>query len=119
MIKNKKDIKRLETLLNKIQKRITEFGEENFDQRIKEEWNRLKRKAGEDNLKKMPIDAISTLEKRMPINELVASGYRTIHDIKDQDAHDLMNIRGVGEKSAYTIVDSVSKIKDSVYKQAT
>lgn len=119
MFRNKQDIERLEHLLNRVQIRIDEFGEESFDQKIQDAWNQLKIKAGQDNLQKMHVDTLSTLEKRMPINELVNSGFRTIYDLKDINVNELMSIRGVGEKSAHVILDGVSRIKASVYQQAS
>src|SRR5690625_4825946 len=111
MIKNKKDVNRLESELNYIQGNINSFTEDHFNQKIKDRWKILKENTGEENLKKMPIDAISTLEKGMPINLLVNNGFRTIYDIKDQTAEDLMQINGIGPISAYPIYDAVSKIK--------
>jgi SNF2 family DNA or RNA helicase len=66
----------------------------------------------------MPIDTITTLEKGMPVNLLVNNNFRTIYDIKDQTAEDLMQLNGIGPISAYPIVDAVSKIKESVFEQA-
>lgn len=118
MIKNKKDVKRLESELNYIQKNINSFTEDHFNQKINDIWKTLKINTGEENLKKMPIDTIATLEKGMPINLLVNNGFRTIYDIKDQAAEDLMQINGIGPISAYPIYDAVSKIKQSVFQQA-
>lgn len=64
------------------------------------------------------MDVISTLGKGMPINHLVNNGFLTIYDIKDQVANDLLQINGVGEKSAYLIYNAVAKIKESTYQQA-
>lgn len=118
LMKTKQDIERLEHLLNRFQIRLDDHGEEHFDQEIQDAWQQLKINAGQDNLQKMHVDTLSTLEKRMPINELVNNGYRTIYDLKDMDVHELMNIKGVGEKSAYAIVDGVSRISASIYEQA-
>lgn len=118
MLKNKKDVKRLELELKLNQQTLSRFTKEYFDQKIKELWEKMKIRVGKENLKKMPIDTISTLEKGMPINVLVNHGFRTIYDIKDEEPFDLMQLDGIGEKSAYPICDAVSKIKKSVYEQA-
>src|SRR5699024_9458492 len=118
LMKTKQDIERLEHLLNRIQIRIENHREEHFDQEIQDAWQQLKINAGQDNLQKMHVDTLSTLEKRMPINELVNNGYRTIYDLKDMNVHELMKIKGVGEKSAFAIVEGVSRIKASIYEQA-
>lgn len=119
MIRNKRDAKRLESELNRIQESINRFSEESFNQKIHDLWEKMKIIEGKEKLKAMPMDVISTLEKGMPINLLVNNGFRTIYDIVDQEPADLMRIDGIGEKSAYPIYDAVSKIKESVYQQAT
>src|SRR5699024_4601141 len=96
MIKNKKDVERLESELNYIKQNINIFTEEYFNQKVKGIWKTLKKNTGEENLKKMPIYTISTLEKGMPINLLVNNSFRTIYDIKDQAAEDLIHINGIG-----------------------
>lgn len=118
VITNKKDIKRLESELNQIQERLDEFSEHDFNNKIKAAWQQLKTNKGQDDLKAIPIDTISTLEKGMPINLLTDNGFRTIYDIRNQSAADLMNIDGIGEKSADSIDHAVSKIKESVDQQA-
>lgn len=118
MIRNKRDVKRLESELNHIPESINRFSEDYFNQGIKDLWEKMKISEGKEKLKMMPMDAISTLEKGMPINLLVNNGFRTIYDIKDQEPAELMLMDGIGEKSAYPIYDAVSKIKESVYRQA-
>lgn len=111
-------MKRLETELNHIQDHINHLSEESFNQEINDVWKTLKLQAGHKQLKAMPIDTISTLEKGMPINVLVNNGFQTIYDIKDEEPARLMQINGVGQKGAYAVYDAVSKIKKSVYEHA-
>ncbi len=118
MIRNKKDVRRLESELNHIQKSMNPFSEEYLNQGIKDIWERMKIIEGKEKLKAMPMDVISTLEKGMPINLLVNNGFRTVFDIVNQEPNELMRIDGIGEKSAYPIYEAVSKIKESVYQQA-
>lgn len=118
MLKNKRDVKQLESQLNQIHKHIHTMTEDHFNQSIKDFWQQLKIHTAEENLKKMPVDTISTLEKGMPINVLVNNGYRTLYDIKDQTPADLIQINGIGHMSATPIVDAVSKITKSVNEQA-
>src|SRR5699024_2107833 len=88
MLRNKRDVKQLESQLNQIHKHIHTMTEDHFNQSIKDFWQQLKIHIAEENLKKMPVDTISTLEKGMPINVLVNNGYRTLYDIKDQTIAD-------------------------------
>ncbi|MBW8347888.1 DEAD/DEAH box helicase [Bacillus sp. IITD106] len=118
MLKNKRGVKRLESELNHIRESINQFSENHFNQEIKDIWESMKRSEASEKLKAMPIDVISTLEKGMPINLLVNHGFRTIYDIVNQEPADLMQIGGIGEKTAYPIYDAVSRIKESVYQQA-
>src|SRR5699024_54733 len=88
MITNKKDIKHLESELNHIQEKLDEFSVDNLNENIKAAWQQLKTNKGHDDLKTMPIDTISTLEKGMPINVLTDYGFRTIYDIRNQSYAD-------------------------------
>jgi len=101
MIKNKRDVNLLKIELNYIQKCLALFTEDDFNQKINSLWEDLKIMEGNEKLKSIPMDVISTLEKGMPINLLVHSYFRTIYDIADQQPSDLMQINGIGEKSAY------------------
>src|SRR5690606_16925269 len=118
MIRNKRDVNRLESELLQIQANINRFSEEFFNQEIKDIWEKMKISEGNEKLKSMPVDVISTLEKGMPINLLVNKGFRTIYDIANQTPLELMQLDGIGEKTAYPIYDAVSRIKESVYQQA-
>lgn len=117
MIKHKRDVFRLENELKKMKQKINQVTEESFDEKILDIWESLKIEAANEKLKSMPVDTISTLEKGMPINVLVNNGLRTIYDIKDYEPIDLIQIDGIGEKSAYPIYESVTKIKQSVIEQ--
>lgn len=118
MIKNKRDVKHLVAELEKIRSNLDLFTEERFNQEITSLWDDLKLMEGNEKLKSMPIDVISTLEKGMPINILVNHGFQRIYDIKDQESNDLSQINGIGEKSAYLIYNAVAKLKKSAYQQA-
>lgn len=118
MIRNHRDVNRLETGLTRIQQRINRFSEDYFDQEIKVSWENMKISASKEKLQTMSIEVISTLEKGAPINQLVNNGFQTVYDIEKQKPAELMLIDGISEKSAYTIYDAVSKIKASVYQQA-
>src|SRR5690625_1415155 len=117
-IKNKKDILRLEDDINHIKTNANQFTEDYFNQRTIDNWGILKENQAIEDLKTMPIDTISTLEKRMPINALMSQGLQTIYDIRNKDAYDLMELDGEGSVSAEAIVEAVGKIKTSVYEQA-
>src|SRR5699024_10816749 len=107
----------LEQELNNIKIQINLLSEEYFNKKINEKWEELKTIEINMDLKAMPIDTISTLEKRMPINELMYHGFETIYDIRDKDLLALEKLNGIGFKSAEAIANAVSKIKTSVYKR--
>src|SRR5699024_5698736 len=117
MIRNNRDVNRLETGLNRIQESINRFSGDYFNQEIKDLWEKMKRNEGKEKLKTMPIDVISTLVKDTLINQLVNNGFRTIYDIENQEPAQLMRIN-ISEKNAYLIYNTDSKIKESVYQQA-
>lgn len=119
MLKNKKDIKKLEDQIYYIKMRLEQFSEEHFNQDISDHWETLKKLTAENMLRTMPIDTISTLEKGMPINALMSENLQTIYDVHDKTERELMRVDGVGVKSAEAIVDAVARIKESVYEQAS
>src|SRR5690625_7038794 len=98
MIRNNRDVNRLETGLNRIQESINRFSGNYFNQKIIDLWERMKRNEGKEKLKTMPIDVISTLVKDTPINQLVNNGFRTIYDIENQEPAQLMRIN-ISERS--------------------
>src|SRR5699024_7966015 len=98
MLRNKKDVRRLESELNKIGNQISSYSEKSFDKDIKNLWQKLKIRVGDEQLKGMHIDTISTLEKGMPINLLVNNGLSTIYDVADYNAYRMTNINGIGER---------------------
>src|SRR5699024_3846802 len=84
MNRNNMDVNRLETGLNRIQESINRFSGDYFNQEIKDLWEKMKISESKEKLKAMPIDGISTLEKGMPIYELINNGFRTVYDIENQ-----------------------------------
>lgn len=119
MFKNKKDVVQLQSYIEYIKKNLESLTEDNINQNIQEYWDNLKKSKALKDLKAMPIDTISTLEKRMPINSLMADELRTIYDVRNYNLHDLTDVNGVGRISAEAIVEAVDKITASVYKQAS
>ncbi len=118
MLRNKKDVKRLENELRSIGSEIGSYSEERFDKDIKNLWQKLKIRVGDEQLKGMHIDTISTLEKGMPINLLVNNSLSTIYDVSHHNVDQLTNINDIGDTYAESIHDAVTRIKDSVYHQA-
>ncbi len=114
----KKDVSQFEATLHQMKEELDQYSEHHFNQPIKHTWETLKRNKAIEDLKSMPIDTISTLEKRMPINALMGYGLRTIYDVRHHNMYDLMALNGVGRISAEAIVEAVAKIKASVYEQA-
>jgi hypothetical protein len=68
MIENKRIVKWLEQELNYIRQLLDNFSKEELNRKIEGAWRKLKIDAGNEILKAMPIDTISTLEKGLPIN---------------------------------------------------
>src|SRR5690625_1439950 len=118
MIKTKRDVKRLESKLHHIQDSLNSYSEDYYDQKIDDIWKRLKMSAGDENLKAMPTDTISVLEKGLPINRLVSHNFRFVYDLKDKSVNELMELDGIGEIGAHAIHHAVSKMSESVYQQA-
>src|SRR5690625_7142980 len=81
MIRNNRDVNRLEAGLNRIQESINRFSGDYFNQEIKDLWEKMKISEDKEKLKAMPTDVISTLVKvkGTPINQLVNNGFRTIY----------------------------------------
>src|SRR5699024_1933107 len=113
MIRNNRDVNRLDTGLNRIQESINRFSGDYFNQEIIDLWEKMKGSEGKEKLKTMPIDVISTLVKGTLINQLVNNGFCTIYDIEHQEPAPAMRINII-EKNAYLIYNAVSKNKDSV-----
>lgn len=119
MLENKRDVVKLEDKINKMKITLNQYTEDFFNQEIMDHWEILKEINALNTLKSMPIDTISTLEKGMPINALMAEGLQTIYDVHDKDVGELMNIDGVGIISAEAISNAALKIKASVYEHAS
>ncbi|SFK73279.1 DEAD/DEAH box helicase [Salinicoccus halodurans] len=115
MINNKKDVIKIEKELDSKITEIRKYGEDYFNPKINELWQHVKTHIAQGRLKEMHIDTISTIEKGMPINNLVNAGFKSIYDVADCTPEQFLQIRGVGEKSAYPLHDAVSRIKQSVH----
>lgn len=94
MISNKKDVKRLESEVYHTQESMNNLSKNDFNNNIKDAWQRLKTNKGQEDLKTIPIDTISTLEKGMPINLLTDNGFRSLYDIRNHSYADLMKVDG-------------------------
>ena len=63
MLKNKRDVKQLESQLNQIHKHIYTMTEDHFNQSIKDFWQQLKIHIAEENLKKCPLTQFQLWKK--------------------------------------------------------
>src|SRR5699024_12407437 len=90
LIKNKRDVERLESELDQIQEHTHRLSEESFNQAIKSLWKQLKIQEGDKTLKTMPMDTISTLEKGMPIILIMNHVIQTIYYIQDERSSDMI-----------------------------
>lgn len=118
MITNKKDVVKIENELESMKSELNQYDEDHFNPRINELWQHVKNHIAQNNLKGMHIDTISTIEKGMPINNLVNAGFKSIYDVANYTPEQLRQIHGVGEKSAYPLHEAVSKIVQSVHTRA-
>ncbi|WP_339181997.1 DEAD/DEAH box helicase [Oceanobacillus sp. FSL W7-1293] len=119
MVRTKQDVERLEAELNRIYESIDMNSEELFNNRIKGIWQRLKTSSGNEQLKTMPLAAMLTVNKELPVNTLTNNGLKTMKDLADKTSQDLAQLDGMDEKTAEHIYQAVSKIKEAVYEQAT
>ena len=63
----------------------------------------------------MPIDTISSIEKGLPVNQLINAGYQTVYDVSRFTVNQFLSVKGIGDKSAHPLKSSVEKIKQSVH----
>ncbi len=115
MIKNKKDVIKIENELVSKKAKLKEYDEDHFNPKISMLWQHVKTGIAWDKLKEMHIDTISTVEKGMPINNLIDAGHTSIYDVANFTPEQFMEIHGVGHKSAYPLQDAVTRITQSVH----
>lgn len=118
MISNKKDVIKIENEIESMKSELNKYNEDFFNPRINELWQHVKNHVAQEKQKDMHIDTVSTIEKGMPINNLVNAGFKSIYDVANYTPEQFMKIHGVGEKSAYPLHDAVLKISQSVHARA-
>ncbi|CEA02522.1 RNA polymerase-associated protein RapA [Jeotgalicoccus saudimassiliensis] len=118
MIANKKDVTEIERRIDTIESKLKTYDEEKFDREITRLWQFIKERESNEQFKKMHIDTVSTIEKGMPVNNLVNAGLKTIYDVSNYTVSQFLQVRGVGEKSAQPLKEAVEKIKQSVHLRA-
>ena len=115
MINKKKDVIELESKLNSIEAELKSNDALKFNQRITELWQYIKEREADEKLKNMPIDTISSIEKGLPVNQLINAGYQTVYDVSRFTVNQFLSVKGIGDKSAHPLKSSVEKIKQSVH----
>lgn len=115
MINKKKDVIELESKLNSIEAELKSNDAFKFNQRITELWQYIKEREADEKLKNMPIDTISSIEKGLPVNQLINAGYQTVYDVSRFTVNQFLSVKGIGDKSAQPLKSSVEKIKQSVH----
>ena len=115
MINKKKDVIELESKLNSIEAELKSNDALKFNQRITELWQYIKEREADEKLKNMPIDTISSIEKGLPVNQLINAGYQTVYDVSRFTVNQFLSVKGIGDKSAQPLKSSVEKIKQSVH----
>ena len=58
---------------------------------------------------------ISSIEKGLPVNQLINAGYQTVYDVSRFTVNQFLSVKGIGDKSAHPLKSSVEKIKQSVH----
>lgn len=104
MVRTKQDVERLEAELNRIYESIDMNSEELFNNRIKGIWQRLKTSSGNEQLKTMPLAAMLTVNKELPVNTLTNNGLKTMKDLADKTSRDLAQLDGMDEKRQSTFI---------------
>ena len=115
MINKKKDVIELESKLNSIEAELKSNDALKFNQRITELRQYIKEREADEKLKNMPIDTISSIEKGLPVNQLINAGYQTVYDVSRFTVNQFLSVKGIGDKSAHPLKSSVEKIKQSVH----
>ena len=115
MINKKKDVIELESKLNSIEAELKSNDALKFNQRITELRQYIKEREADEKLKNMPIDTISSIEKGLPVNQLINAGHQTVYDVSRFTVNQFLSVKGIGDKSAHPLKSSVEKIKQSVH----
>ncbi|QQD84618.1 DEAD/DEAH box helicase [Jeotgalicoccus sp. ATCC 8456] len=118
MVSSKKDIKKIQKDLEDIKTDLHNYDEPAYDPKIIELWQYVKERAAKHQLEKMPIDSIKDFEKGMPLSQLENAGFKNIYVISNYTPEQFLQIKGVGEKSAYLLKEAVEKVKQSVHIRA-
>lgn len=115
MINSKKDIKKIKEELERIKFDLQNYDESTYEPKIIELWQFIKERAAKVQLENMPIDAIKTFEKGLPLKQLDRAGYKNIYEISNYTPIQFLQINGVGAKSASQLKEAVEKVKQSVH----
>ncbi|MCK1976978.1 DEAD/DEAH box helicase [Jeotgalicoccus huakuii] len=118
MIIGKKDIKEIQSDLEDIKIDLHNYDEPAYDPKIIELWQYVKERAANNQLEMMPIDSIKDFEKGMPLSQLENAGFKNIYEISNYTPDQFLQIKGIGEKSAYLLKEAVEKVKQSVHIRA-
>ena len=118
MVSSKKDIKKIQSDLNDIKTDLHNYDEPAYDSKIIELWQYVKERAANHQLEMMSIDSIKDFEKGMPLSQLENAGFKNIYEISNYSSEQFLQIKGIGQKSAYLLKESVEKVKQSVHIRA-
>lgn len=118
MIKNKKDINHLDQELQSVRGRFNKFSEDYYDNLIETSWKKLKREYVYETLKKLPLDTVTSLTKKLNLSSLYNQNIHTLADVSHLSIADLLRFPGIGKKSAQAIYYSTKQIKESIHKNS-
>ncbi|WP_280769567.1 SNF2-related protein [Salipaludibacillus daqingensis] len=116
MIRNKKDINYLDQEIQNTHGRFNKFSEDYYDNLIELSWKKLKREYVYETLKKLPIDTVTSLTKKLNLSSLYNQDINTLADVSHLSIAKLLRFPGIGEKSAQAIYYSAEQIKKSISK---
>lgn len=116
-LNTKKDVLRVEKTLYNLKADLSLFSEQYFNQKINERLEGVKEVVALEELKSIPIDTISNLEKRIPFTSLKEQGINTVSDVVGLHQRELMQLDGIGKVSAEAIHRAVGQIATSVQEQ--
>src|SRR5699024_7102323 len=107
--------KKIKEELDMIKFYLKNYDESNYEPKIIELWQFIKERAAKVQLENMPINAIKTFEKGLPLKQLDRAGYKNIYEISNYTPIQFLQINGVGAKSASQLKEAVEKVKQSVH----
>ena len=84
--------------------------------KVLEDYHRLQCYEVDKALMAMPIDDLQKSKQGIRVSALKNAGYTNLYQLRNKSANQLESIRGVGQKSAYSIERTVASIAKDTYQ---